>query len=213
MRRGPRDVTRKERRRNRSGGLETYHSAARLIPALQRYPRPAQYAHPREPAQKALAYDHRMKLLDLAALGMDCLAAVAAAFYTSAKLVDQIQKTDGEKPAIRSGTTVGLEAWSPTSEKLLVTWGSRFKDPYVDMVEGWGEWIWDRLAFLGWAKIPLFIPAVLALFILIVPWVLLRLPFLIVSFLLDRDNDFRLRIIVLSFALGLCLQAAGALVG
>ena len=154
---------------------------------------------------------------------MDCLAAVAAAFYTSAKLVDQIRKTDDEKLAIRSGTAVGLEAWSsgatnddddePDAEKLLVTWGSRFKDPYTDMVWGCGEWIWDKLGFLGWAKIPLFIPAVLALFVLLVPWVLLRLPFLIVSFLLDRDNDFRLRIIVLSFALGLCLQAAGALAG
>jgi len=48
-----------------------------------------------------------------------------------------------------------------------------------------------QAGFLGWAKIPLFIPAVLALFVLLMPWVLLRLPFLIVSFLLDRDNDFR----------------------
>jgi hypothetical protein len=54
---------------------------------------------------------------------------------------------------------------------------------------------------------------VLALLVLATPWVLLRLPFLIVSFALDRDNDFRLRIIVLSFGLGLCLQFAGAAVG
>ncbi len=165
-----------------------------------------------------------MKVLDLAGIGMDCIAAAAAAFYTSAKLVDQIRKTDDEKPAIRSGTAVGFEAWSPgatndddddepDAEKLLVTWGNRFKDPYTDMVWGCGEWIWDKLGFLGWAKIPLFIPAALALFVLLVPWVLLRLPFLIVSFLRDRDNDFRLRIIVLSFAVGLCLQAAGMLVG
>lgn len=154
---------------------------------------------------------------------MDCIAAVAAAFYTSAKLMDQIRKTDDEKPAIRSGTAVGPEAWSPdatndnddepNAEKLLVTWGNRFKDPYTDMAWGCGEWIWDKLGFLGWAKIPLFIPAALALFVLLVPWVLLRLPFLIITFLRDRDKDFRLRIIVLSFAVGLCLQAAGILVG
>jgi hypothetical protein len=164
-----------------------------------------------------------MKVLDLAGLGLDCLAAVAAAFYTTARYTDQIRKTGDGKLAIRSGTAMGTEAWSlgaandgddeTDPEKLLVTWGGRFKDPYTDMVEGWGEWVWDKLGFLGWAKVPLFIPALLALFVLVVPWVLLRLPFLIVSFLLDRSNDFRLRIIVLTFALGLCLLAAGALVG
>ena len=165
-----------------------------------------------------------MKVLDLAGIGMECLGAVAAGFYTSAKLTNQIRKTDDEKLAIRSGAAVSPEAWSsgptnddnddqPTSEKLLVAWGNRFKDPYTDMLQGWGERIWDKLGFLGWAKIPLFIPVLLALFVLVMPWTLLRLPFLIVSFLLDRNNDFRLRIIVLSFGLGLCLQAASAVVG
>jgi hypothetical protein len=165
-----------------------------------------------------------MKALDLAGIGMDCLAAVAAGLYTSAKFADQIRKTDDEKRAMRSGTAVGPAAWSPgatadddvepDAEKLLLSWeNSRFKDRYTDMLMGWGERIWDKLGFLGWAGIPLFIPAVLVLIVLATPWVLLRLPFLIVGFALDRDNDFRLRIIVLSFGLGLCLQFASAAVG
>jgi hypothetical protein len=165
-----------------------------------------------------------MKALDLAGIGMDCLAAVAAGLYTSAKLAGQIRKTDDEKPAMRSGTAVGPAAWSPgatddddvepDAKEILWAWeNSRFKDRYTDMLMGWGEWIWDKLGFLAWARILLFIPAVLVLFVLATPWVLLQLPFLIVSYVLDRDNDFRLRIIVLSFGLGVCLQFASAAVG
>jgi hypothetical protein len=165
-----------------------------------------------------------MKALDLAGIGMDCLAAVTAGLYTSAKFADQIRKTDDEKRSMRSGAAVAPTAWSPgarndddvepDAKEILWAWeNSRFKDRYTDMLMGWGEWIWDKLDFLGWAGIPLFIPAALVLFLLATPWVLLRLPFLIVTFVLDRDNDFRLRIIVLSFGLGLCLQFASAAVG
>ena len=165
-----------------------------------------------------------MKVLDLAGIGMECIAAVAAGLYTSAKYMAQLPRTDDEKITIRSGAAVDVEAWSPgatndddvetDAKSLLRGWEeNRFKDRYTDVVEGWAEWIWDKLGFLGWAKIALFIPAVLALFFLVLPWFLLRLPFLIVGFLLDRSNDFHLRIIVLSFGLGLCLQATGLLVG
>jgi hypothetical protein len=88
-----------------------------------------------------------MKALDLAGIGMDCLAAVAAGLYTSAKYADQIRKMDDEKRVIRSGTAVGPEAWSPgatdgdnvepDAEKLLWAWeDSRFKDRYTDMLMG-----------------------------------------------------------------------------
>ena len=168
-----------------------------------------------------------MKVLGLAGVGTDFVAAVAAAFYVGANYKDRIRKQWDEKHTIRSGTAVGPEAWSPgatddddddddetDAENLLWSWAdSRFKDRYTDMIMGWGEWIWDRLGFPGWARITLFIPAALALFVLAAPWILLRLPFLIVTFLLDRDNDFRLRIIVLAFGLGLCLEFADAAVG
>src|SRR5215467_4838558 len=152
-----------------------------------------------------------MKVVDLAGYGLEGIAAVTAGLYTTARLQRDLRKTDDEKPVIHSGTAAGFEAWNssatndteePTANKLLMTWGDRFKDPYSDMLQRWGEWIWDKLGFLGWAKILLFIPVLLALLLLVTPWMLLRLPFLIVTFLLDRNNDFRLRIIVLSFGLG-----------
>ena len=171
-----------------------------------------------------------MKVLGLAGIGTDLLAAVAASIYAGAKYKDRIRNEWDKKHAIRSGTAVGPGAWSPgatdddddddddddetDAEELLLAWDdSRFKDRYTDMVMEWGQWIWDKLGFLGWARIALFIPAALVLFVLVAAWVLLRLPFLIVSFLLDRDNDFRLRIIVLTFGLGLCLEVVDAAIG
>jgi hypothetical protein len=142
-----------------------------------------------------------MKVLGLAGIGVELLAVVATGFYANAKYTDRIRKEWDEKHPISSETAVVPEAWSPDAtdddddetdpEKLLGTWeDSRFKDRYTDMVIEWGEWIWDKLGFLGWAKITLFTPAALVLFVLVAPWFLLRLPFLIVGFLLDRDNDF-----------------------
>jgi hypothetical protein len=165
-----------------------------------------------------------MKALGLAGIGVELLAAVAAGFYVNAKYADRVQKEWDKKHPISSETAVVPEAWltgatdddddETEGDKLLWAWeDSRFKDRYTDMVMGWGEWIWDKLGFLGWARITFFIPAALVLFVLVAPWFLLRLPFLIAGFLLDRDNDFRLKIIVLSFGLGICLELADAAVG
>jgi hypothetical protein len=165
-----------------------------------------------------------MKVLGLAGIGVELLAAVATGLYVNAKYKDRVWKEWDKKHPISSETAMVPGAWLTDAtdddddetdpEKLLGTWeDSRFKDRYADMVMGWGEWIWDKLGFLGWARITLFIPAAIVLFVLVAPWILLRLPFLIVSFLLDRDNDLRLKIIVLSFGLGICLELADAAVG
>jgi hypothetical protein len=167
-----------------------------------------------------------MKLLELAGFGTDCLAGAAAAWYAGARFADRVRDRADRQLAMHSGPAAGIGALSPRpaddhddaddetgAEELLAARAVRFGDPYTDRVVGWGEWIWGSLGVLGWARIPLFIPAGLALWVLLAPWYALKLPFLVVRFLLDRDNDFRLRTIVLALALGLCLQIADALAG
>jgi len=161
-----------------------------------------------------------MKLLELAGIGMECLAITVGAWYAGAKYGSRIREMADRNLAMGSESVVGLGALIPgetddddetEAEGLLAAKASSLRDPYTDMVVGWGELIWDKLRFPRWARITLFIPAGLALFALLVPWCALRLPFLIVGYLLGRDNDFRLRIAVLAFALGLCLQVVEAL--
>ena len=166
-----------------------------------------------------LAYDHRMKALDLAGIGMQCLAIVAVGSYVGVKYKDWVRKEWDEKAAVRSGSEIGIEEWNPDvinghdedtdPESFLQTWGSRFKDPYTDMFMRWEERISGKSGFLGWARLITFW---LALLVVLAPWIVLRMLFLSVAFLIDRENDFRLRIIALTFGVGLCLELAGAAV-
>jgi hypothetical protein len=57
------------------------------------------------------------------------------------------------------------------------------------------------------------VPLGLALSGLLVVLCALLLPFLIVGFLLDGDKNYRLRVVVLAFALGIALQITSALTG
>jgi hypothetical protein len=173
----------------------------------------------------------RMKLLDLAAGSMDILGAVAVGWYVASKYQHRVRRDAdqklafGEPPAAAAlltepGLSLELSNVDPAgddmetgAEELLAARIGRFGDPFIKIIAGWWEWIWRRLTLVGWLRLVLLAPVSLALFALLMVFCALLLPFLIVSFLFDADNDFRLRIIVLTFALGICLQIASALAG
>jgi hypothetical protein len=77
----------------------------------------------------------------------------------------------------------------------------------------WWERIWDGMRSFGWLRVPLLVPIGLALFVLFAAACVIRLPAVAVGYLLDARNDFRLRIIVLAFAVGLVLQVLRATIG
>lgn len=65
----------------------------------------------------------------------------------------------------------------------------------------------------GWFRVPLLAPIGLVLFVLFAATCVIRLPAVAIGYLLDARNDFRLRIVVLTFALGLVLQVLRAAIG
>ena len=62
----------------------------------------------------------------------------------------------------------------------------------------------------GWLRVPLLAPIGLVLFVLFGATFVIRLPAVAVGYLLDARNNFRLRIVVLAFVLGLVLQVLRA---
>ena len=65
----------------------------------------------------------------------------------------------------------------------------------------------------GWFRVPLLAPIGLVLFVLFAVTCVIRLPAGAIGYLSDARNDFRLRIIVLAFGLGLVLQVLRAAIG
>jgi hypothetical protein len=184
---------------------------------------------------------HRMKFLELAADSMDLLGVTAAGWYLGAKYQDRARRDADRKltalhqdrprpfdeppaavsllsePGLSLGPLsadiAGDDDVETGAEELLAARIGRFGDPFFGIIVGWWQWIWRRLMFIGWLRVPLLAPVGLALFVLLIVLVALYLPFIIVGFLLDTDKDFRLRIIVLAFALGIGLQITNALTG
>lgn len=101
----------------------------------------------------------------------------------------------------------------PDPEKLLVAKLAPFTEPLFDLATGPLEWLWRRLAFLGWLRLAVAVPFALVLFGVGCVLIGVMLPFAIIGFLFDSGKDFRLRIIVLAFAAGISLQLLSALPG
>jgi hypothetical protein len=103
------------------------------------------------------------------------------------------------------------------AEDLLVARMLQSDPPFLtrifDAVFGWWERIWRGMRSFGWFRIPLLAPIGLVLFALAGATCVIRLPAVAIGYLLDARNDFRLRIIVLAFALGLVLQVLRATIG
>jgi hypothetical protein len=72
-------------------------------------------------------------------------------------------------------------------------------------------WLWRRLALLGWLRLAVAVPFALALFVVGSALLCVVLPFAIAGFLLHSGKDFRLRIVVLAFAAGICLEVVSSL--
>jgi hypothetical protein len=105
------------------------------------------------------------------------------------------------------------ELTEPDPEKLLMTELDPITEPLFDLATGPLEWLWRRLAFLGWLRLAVAVPLALVLFGVGCVLIAVMLPFAIIGFLFDRGKDFRLRIIVLAFAAGISLQFLSALPG
>ena len=91
--------------------------------------------------------------------------------------------------------------------------GPPFLTGIFDAVLGWRERIWRAMRSFGWFRVPLLAPIGLVLFVLAGATCVIRLPAVAIGYLLDSRNDYRLRIIVLAFALGLALQVLRATTG
>lgn len=105
------------------------------------------------------------------------------------------------------------EDTEPEAEKLLQAKLAGFSDPAFGLATGWLGWLWRRLALLGWLRLAIVLPLALMLFGVGSVLFCAVLPFAIASFLFDSGKDRRLRIIVLAFAAGICLQIVDALPG
>jgi hypothetical protein len=105
------------------------------------------------------------------------------------------------------------EVADPDPEKLLGAKMERFTEPLFDLATGPLEWLWRRLAFLGWLRLAVAVPFALVLFGVGCVLIGVMLPFAIIGFLNDSGKDFRLRLIVLAFAAGISLQFLSALPG
>jgi len=91
--------------------------------------------------------------------------------------------------------------------------GPPFLAPVSDAVLGWWERIRRGMRSFGWFRVPLLAPIGLVLFVLFAVTCVIRLPAGAIGYLSDARNDFRLRIIVLAFGLGLVLQVLRAAIG
>src|SRR5262249_54054965 len=110
--------------------------------------------------------------------------------------------------------SIGLaddEVAEPDPEKLLMAKLAPFTEPLFDWATGPLEWLWRRLAFLGWLRLAVAVPFALVLFGVGCVLIGVMLPFAIIGFLLASGKDFRVRLIVLAFAAGISLQFLSAL--
>lgn len=103
------------------------------------------------------------------------------------------------------------------AEELLTARMLRSEPPFLtslnDAVLEREERIRHRMRAFGWLRAPLLTPIGLVCYVLFGVTCIIRLPAVAIGYLLDTRNDFRLRIVVLAFALGLVLQILRATIG
>ncbi len=128
--------------------------------------------------------------------------------YATARL-----PVSGPVPGPLSIGPADAEVAETDPEKLLVAKLTPFTEPLFDVATGPLEWLWRRLAFLGWLRLAVAVPFALVLFGVGCVLIGVMLPFAIVGFLFDSGKDFRLRLIMLAFAAGISLEFLSALPG
>ncbi|HTE87122.1 MAG TPA: hypothetical protein VK821_20615 [Dehalococcoidia bacterium] len=173
------------------------------------------------------------KWLELAAGSMDLLGLVAAGWYVGSRYRERVFRdadrnlsffgesasTEGSSRASRPDSVLltgqpMTEADEETdAEQLLAAGMARFQQPFLNTFFGWWERKWRSVATHGWPAIALLAPVGLVLLAAMLTLCALLLPLVAVRYLLDTGQDFRLRIIVLAFMLGIALQILGATIG
>jgi hypothetical protein len=171
-----------------------------------------------------------MKLLAFGGDAMDLAGGVIGAWYLGAKYHQRIrrkadrqlaQALDTSPAAAGPGMMLGLlgpdgppdEEGETGAEELLAARLAALGAPVAGLVEKWWQRLWRKLKRFGRLRLVLGIPLGLVLLGPLMVLCAVVLPFLIVGFLLDGGKDYRLRIIVLAFAVGICLQVTSALTG
>jgi hypothetical protein len=172
-----------------------------------------------------------MRLLALGGDAMDIVGGVAGAWYLGAKYQQRVRRQADRqlaqaldtRPAAAAGPGMMLDLLGPDgladeegetgTEELLAARLAGLGAPVADLVEHWRERLWHKLARFGRCRLVVGILLGLVLLAPLMALCAVVLPFLIVGFLFDGDKDYRLRIIVLAFALGTCLQVTSALTG
>jgi hypothetical protein len=161
--------------------------------------------------------DH-VNWLEIAAAGMGLLGLAMTGWYTAAKYSDRVRADADRKlaysvesPKVRIFLGQPEEDDAATdAEEILGARMVRFNEPFLDSVAGWWRQLWRRLRPLGWLRVPVLVPASLALLTVYLVLCVLLLPLIVAGYLFDVDNDFRLRIIVLAFALGTAFEIMAA---
>lgn len=112
---------------------------------------------------------------------------------------------------LSTGPANDEEEIEPEAEKLLMAKLAAFTDFLWGVATGLLGWLWRRFALLGWLRLAVAVPFALALFVVGSALVCVALPFAISGFLLDSGKDFRLRIVMLAFMAGICLEVVSSL--
>ena len=169
------------------------------------------------------------KWLEISGLGMDILGVGIGGWYAGSKFAERVRrKADKKLPGSLQHAPKDHEANSSFgrnfdnftnfsqsqadtdietgAEELLGNRMAPWVDPFLDPILNWGLGIVDRLKPLGWLRIPLLAPLGLVVFALVAVLTVLLLPLAIVGYFFDIDDDFRLRLIVLAFVIGITLQ-------
>ena len=171
--------------------------------------------------------------LELAAGGMDLLGIAVGSLYIGSRYRERVQAAADRNlliPGEFSSTAGSFRQARPDSllltgepaaeadeetgaEELLAADMARFQNPFLDTVVGWWERRWRSARTHGWPAVALLVPVGLVLLVAMLASCALLLPLVAVRYLLDTGHDFRLRIVVLAFMLGIALQILSATTG
>ena len=146
--------------------------------------------------------------LDRAGYGMEILGLLVASSYVVSKLKERTMWISLAKDSTQFG---GRENLVTDPVELSGRWLSRFLEPYLAHFWEFGEKMVRKLKPLGWLRFPVLAPLGIVFFLLFSVLAVFLLPLAVARYLLNFDNDLRLRIIVATFALGITLQIVAAL--
>ena len=174
------------------------------------------------------------KWLQISGYGLEILGAAVGGWYVTSKFSERVKKRADEGLISLSEPPREHETYSPSGiylnsvthipqryadtdietapEELMSNRFSSLMDPLFNTMWNWGEKLAQKLKPLGWLRYPLLVALGLVFFALFCVWVGLLVPVMIVRYVIDPDIDFRLRIIVLVFGVGIILQIISAIV-